>query len=142
MTTYLSFRMAWPMTPVEEAIAALEGLVAMHDGFMKQTNGYMGNQADAYYQLGKRFAEWDKARQALSRLRANGEGWRPISEHDGSATPVDLWMSLGWRVTNAYWAEYDDDEGVGHTWLTEDGGWIEGEDCRATHFKPLPDPPK
>lgn len=114
------------MTPVEEAIAALE--VFAHRA--ENPNAVLHDD------------DYIRAAQAFSRLRAEGEGWRPISEHDGSATPVDLWMSLGWRVTNAYWAEYDDDEGVGHTWLTEDGGWIEGEDCRATHFRPPPDPPR
>lgn len=142
------------MTPMEEAIAALEpGLIErleacaedLECGAINLRNDTTQGEpfADLHLRIAAERLQWSAdIRQALSRLRADGEGWRPISEHDGSATPVDLWMSLGLRVANAYWAEYDDDEGVGHTWLTEDGGWIEGEDCRATHFKPLPDPPK
>jgi hypothetical protein len=51
---------------VERLEGALTSLVALHDAFMTASRGFMGNQADAYYCIAKRFDEWNDARAALT----------------------------------------------------------------------------
>lgn len=82
------------------------------------------------------------------------EGWQDIETAPKDGTVIDLWVDSGCRITDAYWGEpevdrnFRDDE--------EDGwdaapGWLKnvgfstyclGEDERATHWMPLPPPPK
>lgn len=55
----------------------LSQLVAAHDEYLTCNDGFMGNQADAYYRLAKIFDQWNAARAALSRATATppeGEG--------------------------------------------------------------------
>jgi hypothetical protein len=76
---------------------------------------------------------------------AEAEGWRPIESAPKDGTPVDLWMSRGYRVTDAHWGEMEpDDDGEDwpdHAWFDDHGDMVEGEDNRATHWRPVPDAP-
>lgn len=55
----------------------VEEMVALHDSFMSCNDGFMGNQADAYYHIAKQFDVWDRARSALQDKgpqRSEGDG--------------------------------------------------------------------
>ena len=52
-----------------DLLAALEALLSNYDEFMICNDGFMGNQADAYYRLAKQSKTWDAARAAIRKAR-------------------------------------------------------------------------
>lgn len=138
------------MTPVEEAIAALEKIANAAEF---QAYSAAGDPADRNASRG--FAlEAGYLRQLASRLRADGEGWRPIEEAPRDGTHILLAAGQD-HVGEGWWEDNDSDP---YPWKFIDTGMMgsryrNGEDINGahegnphafmfTHFRPLPDPPR
>lgn len=115
------------MTPVEEAIAALELAEDVLSRFPFSTEIWPdGTHPNTGI---------ERIRQALSRLRADGEGWRPIEE-----APKDGTWFIAMQNGETYpceWRVEEPDEGPPH-----EGWWDHFNSSfeEPTHFRPLPDP--
>jgi len=86
--------------------------------------------------------KWAADLRLLLSRTDEAELWRPISEHDGSSDPVDVWGE-GDRYCDAYWIKKRTKAG-GEWWAPNQG--YDGDygviGAKITHFRPLPSPPK
>lgn len=66
--------------------------------------------------------------------------WKPIESAPKDGTEIDLWivdplMPMEFREPNCWWRA---DAG---RWM-QMSGWVDTGPCYATHWMPLPEPPK
>ncbi len=73
--------------------------------------------------------------------RAEADGWRPIESAPRDGTLILL--ARGERVTYGHWVRLEDAEDIDEPyWHSWDGGFLTDPEYDATHWMPLPAPPK
>lgn len=94
-------------------------------------------------------------RYEQSKTGLSNEGWLPISEAPKDGTLVDLWQD-GKRYTDVFWSfsrnaktkeplsdpVWDGWAREGSVGMSHTPNYIEHKGQRATHYRPLPAPPK